>query len=73
MFCPFLSAGKNTRVECDKDCALFNGAMDGSRKECVLFSLGIDAASTAGHLRDISKIADEAAGTLIRIELDLNN
>lgn len=64
MFCPFLSCGKSTVVECRPDCALYNGTADGSLKECVLFSIGKSAGDAAGLLKDIEKNTDAAATEL---------
>lgn len=71
MFRPFLSAGKASTVECSKDCALYNGSMDGSRRECVIFSIGVNAGSATGWLKSIEKDVDEAAEAILRIERNL--
>ena len=71
MFCPFLSAGKSNRVECSRDCALYNGSLDGSRMECAIYSFAVNLGSGVSLVGDMSNAVDEIAGTLIGIEQDL--
>lgn len=72
MFCPLLSIGKDTRIECSNECAFYNGSIDGiSQKECVIFSIGADISSSKTELRDLSKSVDEATETLMGIKLNL--
>lgn len=73
MFCPFLSCGKSTVVECREDCALYDGTADGKEKRCTLFSCVLDLHSIACKLTDVEHDLDNAVGTLERISLSVSD
>lgn len=72
LFCPFLSCGKSTVVECRQDCALYNGTADGALKECVLFSIGKSTNNAVGLLKDIEENTD-ATATEASLEVGLSS
>ena len=74
MFCPFLSAGKATPVECDPNCALYNGSADGkTEKECVLFTIGYLASENHANLAAVSIVVDEIAADLAGVKDSLRD
>lgn len=73
MFCPFLSCGKSTVVECSPDCALYSGTADGKEKRCSLFSSGVELHGTVCKLTDIEHDLDGTMGFLEKISLSISD
>lgn len=74
MFCPFLSAGKTAPVDCDPNCALYNGSVDGkTKKECVLYTIGCLVCKNDVRLQDLADTVEEIAGGLVEVKASLRD
>lgn len=63
VFCPFLSIGRSEKAECEWDCALYDGSVDGASPQCVLFSIGL-------AVENISNVEDTVLNALKNIKRD---
>ena len=61
MFCPIRSDAAN-KVPCDKECAWFNGCVDGAEPQCAVFTIAAAIESSRVLLTDVSSDLTEISG-----------